>query len=84
MSVLQGQVAAVPPPREVGAPTEVDGPREIAPPQEVTRQEWSVIVGRDQKLIIRPGEAPQTVPLTAEDKRDPWLAFNIQRDALLR
>ena len=32
------------------------------------------------RSIIRPGEAPTTVPLTEEDKQDAWLAFNIARD----
>jgi len=84
VAVVTGRVAAIPPPAEVQAPTEIAGPREIAPPQEVTRAQWEVIVSRDQKLIIRPGEAPRTEPLTDEDKRDPWLVFNAQRDALLR
>ncbi|MBI4083854.1 MAG: FecR domain-containing protein [Candidatus Lambdaproteobacteria bacterium] len=84
VSVLTGEIVAVPPGKEIGPPTEVPGPREIAPPQEVSRDQWEVIVTRDQRLIIRPGEAPRTVPLTAEDKQDPWVAFNIERDRLLQ
>ena len=80
VAVVTGVVAAQPPPVEAGPPTEVEGPREIAPPQEISREAWTRLVAADQKLIIRPGEIPRTEPLTDEDKRDPWIAFNIARD----
>ncbi len=80
VAVVTGQVAVVPPGKEFAPPTQIAGPREIAPPQEVSREEWTRLVAADQKLIIRPGEPPHTEPLTAEDKKDAWLAFNIARD----
>jgi hypothetical protein len=80
VAVVTGKVAVQPPPVEVGPPTEVAGPREIAPPQEVSREEWTRLVAADQKLIVRPGEVPKTEPLTDEDKKDEWIAFNIARD----
>jgi hypothetical protein len=79
VSVLDGVVAALPP-EQVAGVKEIAGPREIAPPQEISQAAWQVLVGRDQKVIIRPGEIPQVVPLTAEDKADEWIAFNNQRD----
>lgn len=81
--VIKGIVAAEPPPRPVQAPVQIAGPQEIAPPQEISRAEWLVLVSRDQKLIIRPGEMPKTEPLTAKDKADEWVRFNTERDAQL-
>jgi hypothetical protein len=78
ISVIEGVVAAVPPPSS--GVTEIAGPREIAPPQEVSQSQWQILVQRDQKVIIRAGQVPQVVPLTAEDKADEWVAFNTQRD----
>lgn len=80
VAVVTGTVAAQPPASEVSAPQEVPGPREVAPPQEISRGEWLVLVERDQKVIIRPGEVPQVEPLTPEDKADEWLRFNVERD----
>ncbi len=80
VAVINGSVEVNPPPKEAVAPTEIEGPREVAPPQEVSREAWTALVGADQKLVIRPGEAPRTEPLTEEDKKDEWVAFNIQRD----
>ena len=81
VAVVTGVVAAQPPVQE-GPPREIEGPREISPPQEITRAAWTRLVAANQKLIIRPGEIPETAPLTDEDKKDPWLAFNIARDNL--
>jgi len=81
IAVISGSVAAVPPPPE--EVHEISGPREIAPPQEISRAEWSVMVMRDQKVIIIPGQAPKVVPLTAEDKADDWIKFNTDRDAAM-
>jgi hypothetical protein len=78
VSVVEGVVAAMPP--EVKGITEIEGPREIAPPQEISQTQWQVLVQRDQKVIIRAGQVPQVVPMTAEDKADEWIAFNMQRD----
>lgn len=80
VAVVTGVVAAQPPPEAKGPPREIAGPREIAPPQEDSRAAWTRLVAANQKLIIRPGEDPQTAPLTDADKEDPWLAFNIARD----
>ena len=80
VAVVTGVVGAQPPPEAAGPPREIAGPRQIAPPQEVSRAAWTRLVAADQKLIIRPGEEPQTEPLTDQDKKDPWLAFNIARD----
>lgn len=77
--VIDGTVAAVPPGQEVPV-VEIAGPREVAPPQEISLDEWMLLVSRDQKLIIRPGEIPQVEPLTPEDKEDEWVKFNIERD----
>jgi len=79
ISVIEGVVAAASP-AEVAGAQEVSGPREIAGPQEVSQQAWQLLVSRDQKVIIRPGQIPKVVPLTAEDKKDDWLAFNAERD----
>lgn len=81
--VIDGQVAVAPPPEEVRAPVEIAGPREVAPPQEISRAKWLVLVSRDQKVIIRPDEVPQVEPLTDEDKADPWVVFNLERDQIL-
>ena len=81
--VIEGTVAAQPPPKEEKGPSEIAGPREVAPPQEIQRDEWLLLVSRDQKVIIRPGEAPQTEPLTDEDKADEWVRFNTERDSQL-
>ncbi len=80
VTVITGQIAVNPPPVEIGAPQEVAGPREIPSPKQISRADWTRLVSADQKLVIRPGEIPQTEPLTDEDKRDPWIAFNIARD----
>ncbi len=80
VAVVTGQVGVVPPGKEFRPPTQIAGPREIAPPQQVSRDEWTRLVAADQKLIIRPGEPPRTEPLTDEDKKDEWMAFNIARD----
>ena len=82
LSVLSGTVAAVPP-EPVQEPVEIAGPREIAPPQEISEDEWMLLVERDQKVIIRPGEAPQVVPLTEADKAVEWIQFNLERDRTL-
>jgi len=79
VSVLDGVVSAVPP-EAAGGVREIEGPREIAPPQEISQAAWQVLVGRDQKVIIRPGEVPKVVALTDEDKADEWIAFNNERD----
>ncbi len=81
--VIEGTVAAQPPPKEEQGPTEIAGPREVAPPQEISRDEWLLLVTRDQKVTIRPGEVPQAEPLTDEDKADEWVRFNTERDAQL-
>ena len=81
--VINGTVAAQPPPTEQKGPVEIAGPREVAPPQEISRDQWLLLVSRDQKVIIRPGEVPQTEPLTPEDKADEWVKFNTERDAAL-
>jgi hypothetical protein len=81
--VIDGTVSAEPPPTQVKAPVQIAGPREVAPPQEITRAEWLVLVQRDQKVTIRPGQVPTAEPLTAEDKADEWVRFNTQRDAQL-
>ena len=78
--VLDGTVAAVPPGQEPRLPVEIAGPREVAPPQEISLNEWVLLVSRDQKVTIRPGEVPTVEPLTAEDKEDEWVKFNSQRD----
>jgi FecR protein len=79
--VIDGTVVAQPPAKEQQAPVEIAGPREVAPPQEISRDEWLLLVSRDQKVVIRPGEIPQVQPLTAEDKADEWVRFNTERDA---
>lgn len=79
LSVISGTVAAEPP-KSAQAPVEVAGPREIAPPQEVSRGEWMLLVSRDQKVVIIPGEPPRVEPLTDEDKADEWIQFNLERD----
>jgi hypothetical protein len=81
--VIDGTVAAQPPPTQKKAPVEIAGPREVAPPQEISRAEWLLLVTRDQKVVIRPGEVPKAEPLTAEDKADEWVKFNTERDAAL-
>lgn len=81
VAVVTGVVAAQPPAPDKGPPREIAGPREIPPPQEISRAAWTRLVAANQKLIIRPGEVPETAPLTDEDKKDPWLAFNIARDS---
>lgn len=78
--VLEGTVAAVPPGQEPRIPVEIAGPREVAPPQEISLDEWVLLISRDQKVTIRPGEVPKVEPLTAEDKEDEWVKFNSQRD----
>lgn len=80
--VIEGTVAAQPP-KPVEAPVEIAGPREVAPPQEISRDEWLLLVNRDQKVVIRPGEVPQTEPITDEDRADEWVRFNTERDAAL-
>lgn len=79
VAVVTGLVGAQPP-ELPGARTEIAGPREVAPPRPISREAWTRLVKADQKLIIRPGEVPETAPLTDEDKKDPWVAFNIARD----
>jgi hypothetical protein len=81
--VIDGTVSAEPPPKQAKAPVEIAGPREVAPPQEITRAEWLLLVTRDQKVTIRPGEVPHAEPLTAADKADEWVRFNTERDAQL-
>ena len=80
--VLEGAVAVVPPGGEKQL-VEVEGPREIAPPQEITEEEWLLLVEREQKVIIRPGEVPRLEPITPEDRADEWVRFNSQRDQAL-
>ena len=80
VAVVTGEVAVNPPPRPPALPTEIPGPREIAPPQQISRADWTQLVAKDQKVIIRPGEKPKLEPLTDEDKKDEWMAFNIARD----
>lgn len=80
VTVLRGRVFALPPGSDPGAPKEIPGPREIAPPQEVTKEEWEVLIERDQKLTLRPGEDPRLEPVRDEDLKDPWVVYNLQRD----
>ncbi len=79
VTVIDGTVAAAAP-QVTGGKQEVEGPREIAPPSEISREQWLVLVSRNQKLLIRPGQAPRVEPMTAEDKADEWVVFNQQRD----
>jgi len=79
--VIDGTVQARPPGAPPEKPVEVAGPREVAPPAPISRDEWLLLVSADQKVIIRPGVAPQVEPLTAEDKADEWVKFNTDRDA---
>ncbi|MDH4120411.1 MAG: FecR family protein [Deltaproteobacteria bacterium] len=87
LSVVEGEVVTTPPPPpppEAGPRREISGPQEIAPPQEVTREEWSVIVGKNKKAVFRPGAGkPQVTALTEDDLDQDWEAFNLQRDAEL-
>ncbi len=80
--VLDGVVAAVPPGGEIER-EEVPGPREVAPPQEISEDEWLLLVERDQKLVIRPDEAPRVEPITPEERADEWVQFNLARDRAL-
>ena len=80
--VIEGTIAAQPPVEEE-EPVEIAGPREVAPPQEISRAEWLVLVERDQKVRIRPGEIPEAEPITPEDRADEWVQFNTERDAAL-
>jgi hypothetical protein len=82
--VLEGQVVANPTPEPTGPPTEIAGPRQIAPPQRITREEWTLLVSANQKLIFVPGEDPRVVPITDEDLADEWVQFNDARDRELR
>ncbi len=77
--VLDGKVAAVPPGDEERL-VEVEGPREIAGPQEISEDEWLLLVERDQKVVIVPGEAPRVEPITDKDREDEWVQFNLERD----
>lgn len=83
VQVVEGTVEARPPAEETDEPTEVPGPREVAPPQEISEDQWMLLVQQDQKLVVRPGEAPQLGPMTPEDRADPWVQFNEGRDAAL-
>jgi hypothetical protein len=79
VTVVEGTVTAASP-KEGGGKQEVAGPREVAPPQEISRDQWLLLVSRNQKLLIRPGEAPKVEPMTAADKADEWVVFNHERD----
>ena len=79
--VLDGEVAAVPPGEEDKL-VEVEGPREIPGPQEITGEEWLLLVRKNQKIVIRPGEAPRVEPITEKDREDEWVRFNLERDRL--
>ena len=80
--VLDGEVAAVPPGEEDKL-VEVEGPREIPGPQEIAEEEWLLLVRKNQKIVIRPGEAPMVEPITDKDREDEWVRFNLERDRLL-
>ena len=80
VTVLQGVVAALPPGSDPGAPKEIAGPREVAPPQEITREAWEVLVGAQQKLILRPGRKPVLEAVQKQDLEDPWINYNLARD----
>jgi hypothetical protein len=79
VTVVDGVVSAATP-KQAGPAEEIAGPREIAPPEEISRDQWLVLVTRDQKVIMRPGEEPKVVPMTPEDKQDEFLLFNQERD----
>lgn len=80
--VLDGAVAAVPPGDEDRL-VEVEAPREIPGPQEITEEEWLLLARKNQKIVIRPGEAPRVEPITDEDLEDEWVRFNQERDRQL-
>ncbi|MEE8436275.1 MAG: FecR family protein [bacterium] len=80
--VLEGEVAAVPPGDEDRL-VEVEAPREIPGPQEITEEAWLLLVRRNQKIVIRPGEAPRVEPITDKDREDEWVRFNLERDRQL-
>lgn len=81
--VLRGEVAALPPGADPGAPREVPGPREVAPPQEISEDAWEILVTSRQRLVLRPGEPPQLEPVQPADLEDDWVAYNIARDAAM-
>jgi hypothetical protein len=81
--VLRGQVAALPPGADPGAPKEVPGPREVAPPQEISEAAWEILVTSRQRLVLRPGAPPQLEPVQPADLEDAWVAYNIARDAAM-
>lgn len=79
VTVVDGVVSAATP-KQAGPAEEIEGPREIAPPEEISRDQWFVLVSKDQKVIMRPGQEPKVVPMTPEDKKDEFLLFNQERD----
>lgn len=81
--VLRGQVAALPPGADPGAPKEVPGPREVAPPQEISEEAWEILVTSRQRLVLRPGEPPRLEPVRPAHLEDAWVAYNIARDAAM-
>ena len=82
VAVVEGQVAVDGAPREIEAPRQVPGPREIAPPREISREQWSRLVSQGKKLVVRAGDAPRVADLMPEDRQDPWMRFNLERDQL--
>jgi hypothetical protein len=79
VTVIEGTVSAAAP-KPVGGREEVSGPREVAPPAEISRDQWLLLVSRDQKVVIRPGQEPKVEAMTAADKADEWVVFNRERD----
>ncbi len=81
--VYQGRVnvSARPP----DAPGEAAAPRRVQGPQRVTREQWNFIVAQGYRFGISPGglrQSPQPFD-RQRDAADPWVRWNLDRDAAL-
>ena len=84
VKVLEGQVGATSPAAGFAEkPTAILAPQEVAPPAEVSQAQWVQAVLADQVLEVDATGMPQVRSLTPEEKKDPWLEFNQQRDVAL-
>ncbi|HDS03679.1 MAG TPA: hypothetical protein ENN72_08245 [Firmicutes bacterium] len=65
-------------------PQEINGPVEIEGPREVSMEEWVKIVEKLNVIAISSQGSPtEPAPFDAEeDKKDPWVQWNLERDAL--
>jgi len=91
--VYDGSVSVAPPTwspgrvqgNQQGPPKYVQGPQQVKGPKQVTLEEWVEIVKAQQQIIVKPDGSYQKSDFNlAEDSKNSWVKWNLERDKLIK